>query len=103
MAISKSAMKMPEFLVFAKMFVVGLVGAEVFRVTFYLGTNFAKNLQEVALWLQVVAVLTRLALCLTYAVKRDAYLASARIAQIYRIPVSGCPAMTSSFDFSSMS
>ena len=85
MAISKSAMKMPELLVFAKMFAVGLVGTEVFRVAFYLGTSFAKELEVVALWLTVVAVLAGLALCLTYAVKRDAHLVAARIGRSYRI------------------
>lgn len=85
MAVRKSVMKMPELLVFAKMFVVGLVGAEVFRLAFYLGANFTKNLQEVALWLQVVAVLAGLALCLTYVVKRDAHFVATRIAQSYRI------------------
>lgn len=44
MATSKPAMKMPELLVFAKMFVVGFVGAETFRATFYLSDNFAKEL-----------------------------------------------------------
>jgi len=85
MAISKSAMKMPEILVFAKMFAVGLVGAEVFRVAFYLGANFAKELQEVALWLIVVMVLAGLALCLVYAVKRNAHLIAARIGRSYRV------------------
>lgn len=85
MAIGKSAMKMPEFLVFAKMFAIAFVGAEVFRLAFYLGTNFAKELQEVPLWLKAVVVLAGLALCLTYAVKRNAHLAAVRIGRSYRI------------------
>jgi hypothetical protein len=47
MATKMPTMKMPEFLVFARMFVVGFVGAETLRVTFYLGTTFAKQLGPV--------------------------------------------------------
>ena len=85
MATSKSAIKMPELLVFAKIFAVGLVGAEVFQLAFYLGANFAKDLQEAALWPKVLAVLAGLALCLIYAVKRNAHLVAARIGRSYRI------------------
>ncbi|MEX0827976.1 MAG: KAP family NTPase [Haliea sp.] len=85
MAISKSAMKMPELLVFAKMFIVGLVGAEVFRVAFYLGANFANHLQEVALSLKVITILAGLALCLTYAVRRNTHLVAASIGRSYRV------------------
>jgi hypothetical protein len=85
MAAKKPTMKMPELLVFAKMFVVGFVGAEIFRVAFYLGANFASQLIEIALWLKVVGMLAGIALCLTYAVERNAHLTAARIGQSYRI------------------
>lgn len=85
MAAKTPTMKMPELLVFARMFVIGFVGAETLRLTFYLGSNFAKQLDEVALWLKVVGILAGLALCLTYAAKRNAHLAAARIGQSYRI------------------
>lgn len=78
-------MKMPELLVFARMFVVGFVGAETFRLAFYLGSNFAKQPSEVALWLKVAGILVGLVLCLTYAIKRDAHLIAARIGKSYRI------------------
>lgn len=85
MAAKKSTMKMPELLVFAKMFVVGFAGAEIFRVAFYLGGNFAPQLIEVALWIKAVGVLAGLALCLAYAVERNAHLTVTRIGQSYRI------------------
>jgi len=85
MATKTPTMKMPELLVFARMFVIGFVGAETLRLTFYLGTNFANQLHEVVLWLKVVGILAGITLCLTYAVKRNAHLAAARIGQSYRI------------------
>jgi len=85
MAISKPAMKMAELLIFAKMFTIGFVGAEVFRVAFYLGVNFANELQEVALWLKIVAVLVGLAVCLAYVVKRNMHSVAARIIRSYRV------------------
>jgi|TARA_R110001599_G_scaffold22821_1_gene84066 hypothetical protein len=85
MAISKSAMKMPELLVFAKMVIVGFVGAEVFRVAFYLGINFGNQLQEVALWPKAVAILAGLALCLIYGVERNTHLVAANIGRSYRV------------------
>jgi hypothetical protein len=85
MARSKPTMKMPELLVFARMFIVGIVGAEAFRVTFYIGLNFAQELEEVALSVKVVGILAGLALCLTYAVKREAHVAAARMGRSLRI------------------
>lgn len=85
MAAKTPTMKMPELLVFARMLVIGFVGAETLRLTFYLGSNFAKQLNEVALWLKVGGIFAGLTLCLTYAVKRNAHLAAARIGQSYRI------------------
>lgn len=85
MAAKMPTMKMPELLVFARMFVVGFVGAETFRLTFYLGSNFATQLIEVALWLKVVGIAAGLVICLTYAVKRNVHLDAARIGQSFRI------------------
>ncbi|WP_418130588.1 KAP family NTPase [Variovorax sp. 278MFTsu5.1] len=78
-------MKMPELLVFAKMFVVGFVGTEIFRLAFYLGANFAPRLIEVALCIKVVGILAGIALCLAYAFKRNGHLTAARIGQSCRI------------------
>jgi hypothetical protein len=85
MATNKPTMKMPELLIFAKVFVVGFVGAETFRAASYLSANFAKELNEVALSVKVVGILGGLALCLTYAGKRDAHLAAARMGRSFRI------------------
>ena len=46
MAATKHIMKMPELLVFAKMFVVGLVAAEVYRTNYYLGTAFSPVIDD---------------------------------------------------------
>ena len=85
MNVNKPAVKMPELLVFARLFVVGFVGAEVCRATFYLGAGFAQELNEVALWVKVVGILAGLALCLTYAVKRGAPVAAARMGRSFRL------------------
>lgn len=82
---NKSIMKMPEFLVFAKVFVLGFIGAEVFRVAFYLGTNFAPTLDKFALCTKVFGILAGLILCLIYALQRDAHLLTARVARSFRI------------------
>lgn len=85
MATNKPPMKMPELLVFAKMVVVGILGAETFRAAYYLGTNFAKDLIEVPLGVKVAGIMAGLALCLTYLVKRDAHVAAARMGRSFRI------------------
>lgn len=82
---TKPAMKMPELLVFARLFVVGFIGAEICRATFYLGASFAQELNEIALWPKVVGVLAGLALCLTYAINRGAFIAAARMGRSLRL------------------
>ena len=73
MAAIKPMMKMPELLVFAKMFVVGLIAAEVCRAGYYLGTAFAPEIADFPLWTRVTAVLIGLAVCAVYAVNRGAH------------------------------
>ena len=85
MKVTKPAMKMPELLVFARLFVVGFVGAEIFRATYYLGASFAQDLNDVALWQKVVGVLAGLVLCLTYAVKRGAFMVAVRMGRSFRL------------------
>lgn len=85
MNVSKPAMKMPELLVFAKLFVVGFVGAEICRATFYLGGGFAQELNDISIWAKVVGVFTGLGLCLTYAFKRGASVAAARMGRSFRL------------------
>jgi hypothetical protein len=85
MTATKPAMKMPELPVFAKSLATGFIGAEVWRATFYLGANFAPTLSDVALWAKVGGILAGLLLCLTYAVKRGAHVAAARMGRSFRL------------------
>lgn len=85
MATNKPTIKMPEFLVFARIFIVGFIAAETFRIAFYLGSNFSRELNEVVLWAKVGGILATLALCLTYSVKRNAHVVAARMGRSFRI------------------
>lgn len=85
MAANKPTMKMPELLVFAKLFVVGFVGAEIFRAAFYLGAGFAQELNDVALWARALGVVGGLVICLTYAVNRGAFMVAARVGRSLRL------------------
>lgn len=85
MSISKPAIKMPELLVFAKLFVVGFVSAAVFRATFYLSAGFAQELDDIAVGAKVVAILAGLVLCLVYAGKRGAFVAATRMGRSRRL------------------
>lgn len=85
MTATKPAMKMPELLVFARLFATGFVGAEVGRTAFYLGANFAPTLSDVALWVRTGGILVGALLCLTYAFKRGAHVAAARMGRSLRL------------------
>jgi hypothetical protein len=85
MGITKPKMKMPELLVFIRLFVVGFVGAEVFRGTFYLGIGFAQKLYDLFPWGDVAVILSGLALCLTYAAERGALANAARMGRSFRL------------------
>jgi len=85
MAADKPAMKMPEVLIFARALVTGFVGAEVWRVAFYLGTNFALTLSNVPLWIKASGILLVVLLCLIYSIERGAHAASARMIRSLRI------------------
>lgn len=82
---TKAAMKMPEFLVFARSLAMGFLGAEIWRAAFYLGANFASTLNDVALYVKNSGILAGALLCLTYALKRDAHVSAARIGRSFRI------------------
>ena len=85
MAASNHTMKMPELLVFAKMFVVGLVAAEVCRTTYYLGTAFAPALADSSLWARAILVLIGLAVCVIYAVNRGAHISAVQMGRSLRL------------------
>lgn len=85
MTSTKPAMKMPELLVFAKSLVTGFIGAEILRITFYLGANFATALTGVALWVKVCVLLAGLLICLTYAIMRGAHVSAVRMGRSFRL------------------
>lgn len=85
MAATKPTMKMPELLVFTKMFVVGLISAEVCRATYYLGTAFAPAIADFAPWAKAAAVLVGLAVCVVYAVSRGAHTSAVQMARSLRL------------------
>ena len=89
MTATKPAMKMPELLIFVRLLVTGFVGAEVWRVAFYLGANFAPTLSDVALWVKICGILIGALLCLTYAFKREAHVAALRMGRSIRWSVPG--------------
>ena len=85
MSFAKPTMKMPELPVFARLFATGFIGAEVWRVAYYLGANFASTLSEISLWTKAVAILLGALLCLAYVVKRNAHVAAVRMGRSLRI------------------
>jgi hypothetical protein len=85
MSFAKPSMKMPELLVFARFFAVGVVGAEICRATFYLSSNLAQELIDVVLWAKFAGIVFALALCLTYAIKRGAFIAAERMGRSLRL------------------
>ncbi|HMY38142.1 MAG TPA: P-loop NTPase fold protein, partial [Marinagarivorans sp.] len=60
----------PELLIFARMFVVGILGAEVFQVTYHIAKAFASILIDVGLWPKLVPAALISAFCILYAVNR---------------------------------
>lgn len=85
MTATKSAMKMPELLLFARSLAIGFVGAEVWQTTFILGANLAQTLSDVDLCAKASGILIGILLCLIYAVKRNAHVAAARMGRSLRI------------------
>lgn len=85
MATAKHTMKMPEFLVFARMFIVGLVGAEICRAAYYLGTAFASAVADLEAWKSGFVVLAGLAICVVYAANRGAFTAAVQMGRSFRV------------------
>jgi len=77
---------MPELLVFAKVFIIGIIGAEVFRVAFYLGEAAKPLFSCNAYWCDEASLffITSIICCL-YAYKRNAGLTIELLAQSRRI------------------
>jgi hypothetical protein len=81
----KSAMQMPELLVFVRLFVVGLVTAEVFRLTWSIGIQFGRSIADInPAWRLGVAVLIG-AICAGYFWARQGVDHSIRLYRSYRV------------------
>lgn len=85
MADMKPTMKMAELLVFGRMFVVGLVAAEVCRASYCLGTAFEPAVADLDVWAKGSAVLSGLAICVVYAVNRGAHTAVVQMGRSFRL------------------
>ncbi|MDH0848828.1 MULTISPECIES: KAP family NTPase [Delftia] len=85
MATTKHTMKMPELLIYAKMFVVGLAAAEVCRTAYYLGTAFAPAIADFPFWAKTIPVLIGLAICVAYAVNRGAHISAVKMGRSLRL------------------
>jgi hypothetical protein len=85
MAATKQTMKMPELMVFAKMFVVGLIATEVCRTTYYLGTAFTPAIADFSLWARAISISIVLAVCVFYVVNRGAHIFALRMGRSLRL------------------
>ncbi|MCH4812346.1 KAP family NTPase [Vreelandella neptunia] len=82
---TKPTMNMPEILVFAKPLVIGFIVAEIWRVAFYLGANFAPILSDVPPLIMTGGILFIVLLCLTYGYKRGAHTSTIRVSKSFRL------------------
>lgn len=82
---ASSEMKMPELLVFAKVFIVGIISAEIFRIAYYLGDNFTSTLSDIDWRIEATLVFVCLLICIVYTIKRNAYIAVVRLAKSWRV------------------
>lgn len=81
----KSVMKMPELLVFAKAFALGVIAAEIARLSFYAGQILAQELADIDGILILIAVLVAAVVCVIYALNRGVPAAAARLGRSQRI------------------
>lgn len=82
---AKAQMKMPELLVFARLFVGGFVLAETGRAAFYIGAAYSAVITETTPCAISALVIVGLILCITYAVKRGAHIAALQMGRSLRI------------------
>jgi hypothetical protein len=82
---NKPAMNMPELLVFTKPLISGFVLAEVWRLSFYLGGNFAPSLSRTNPWLVSIGILLVAALCVVYVFNRGAHVIAERMFRSFRL------------------
>ena len=77
-------MKMPELLVFARVFAIWFILAGVFRVSYFAGGKFVPLLADVDWVFQVAGFAFCLFVCLAYAYMRDACSSVVRLGRSYR-------------------
>jgi len=76
---------MPEFLIFAKIFGVGFLLAEVLRCAYLLGGNLEPSLSEFPFWVHAVITLSGLLVCAAYVIERRAHLVLVRMLRSRRL------------------
>ena len=82
--------KMPEFIVFARVFAIGLVVAEVWRVSFKAGEKFASFLYDIDWSVQAIVIAPSLLVWLAYIIMRDAGSSLIRLGRSYRFDLLFC-------------
>lgn len=82
---SQVPLQMPELLVFAHAFLIGLISAEVFRLAFYVGARFAPWMLERDPWLTVATIGVCLSLSIAYFARRDGVHSSRRLIRSRRL------------------
>jgi len=82
---SHQTMKMPELLVFARVFAIWFVLAGGFRVFYHVGEKFAPILADVNWIAQATGIAVCLMVCLVYASMRDACSSIVRLGRSLRV------------------
>lgn len=80
----RQTMKMPELLMFAKVFATWFVLAGGFRVSYLVGEKFALILADVDWIIQAAGIAVCLMVCLAYAIMRDACSSIVRLGRSLR-------------------
>ncbi|WP_427501537.1 KAP family NTPase [Methylomonas sp. MED-D] len=84
---SQQTMRMPELLVFARVFTIWFVCAGGFRVFFYVGEKFAPTITDVDLIVRAIGIAVCLIICLIYAIMRDVWSYIVRLSRSFRFDI----------------
>lgn len=85
MTANNSTMKMPELLVFFRVFIIGLIGAEVFRAAYYVGLSFTSSISDVPDGAKIGGIIFIILLCAIYAKERGAFFSVKKLSRSLRI------------------
>lgn len=83
--VARPVMKMAEIWIFVRSLAIGFLVAEVARIAFYLGTNFAPTLSSAPIWVNTGVMIACVALCAIYASRRGAFSTAGRMARSFRV------------------